>query len=55
MWEMFLTAILGFGGYVPERKQRAQPLEVPEREAFAEFFRDSRGADVATMPSGPVT
>jgi len=36
------------GGYIPERKQRTQPLEVPERDAFAEFFRDSRGADVAT-------
>ncbi|MEN8148285.1 MAG: pyruvate dehydrogenase (acetyl-transferring), homodimeric type [Planctomycetota bacterium] len=36
------------GGSIPERKDRTQPLTVPGREAFAEFFGDSRGADVAT-------
>jgi pyruvate dehydrogenase E1 component len=36
------------GGFIPERKDRTQALDVPEREDFAEFFRDSRGADVAT-------
>jgi len=36
------------GGFMPERKQRSQPLDLPGREAYSEFFRDSRGAEVAT-------
>ncbi|HEV2437103.1 MAG TPA: pyruvate dehydrogenase (acetyl-transferring), homodimeric type [Verrucomicrobiae bacterium] len=37
------------GGFLPERKVTAPPLDVPKRDAFAEFFRGSTSAASTTM------
>ena len=36
------------GGFLPERKITAKPLEVPKREAFGEFFKGSGLLEVST-------
>ena len=36
------------GGFVPQRKVTAPPLDVPKREAFAEFFKGSAAAEIST-------
>jgi len=39
------------GGWVPRRRVRAAPLELPNRSTFTEFFKDSGDRDVATTMS----
>ncbi len=36
------------GGFVPQRKVTAPPLDVPKREAFAEFLKGSGAQEVST-------
>ena len=36
------------GGFVPQRILTAAPLDVPKREAFAEFFKGSAAAEMST-------
>ncbi len=36
------------GGYLPSRRVRSQPLEVPPAELFEEFYRGTDGREVAT-------
>lgn len=36
------------GGYLPERKVRAEPLSVPGRDQFEEFFKGSNGREVSS-------
>jgi pyruvate dehydrogenase E1 component len=36
------------GGFLPERKVTAPPLDIPKREAFAEFFKGSGLLEVST-------
>jgi pyruvate dehydrogenase E1 component len=36
------------GGFLPKRKVTAKPLEIPKREAFAEFFKGSGLLEVST-------
>ncbi len=36
------------GGYLPERKVSVEPLAVPDRESFAEFFKGSGHQQVST-------
>jgi pyruvate dehydrogenase E1 component len=36
------------GGFVPERRDRTQPVEVPDRAFFDEFWKGSGESDVAT-------
>ncbi len=37
------------GGFVPARKEKAAPLEIPGQEAFDEFLKGSGNHDVATI------
>lgn len=36
------------GGFLPERKVSVQPIEIPKRDAFAEFFKGSGHFEVST-------
>ncbi|MBI2090134.1 MAG: pyruvate dehydrogenase (acetyl-transferring), homodimeric type [Deltaproteobacteria bacterium] len=46
--EYLLGRRKGLGGFLPQRKVRAKPMEMPGREYFAEFLKDSGELQLST-------